>query len=134
RISGYGGRGTNPTVIDHLLVVGMLNASWGDQARNWNRWVAFDKKTGVPVWWTAADVQPRNTYYSGPVVGVVNGEKIFILAGAAGDVNAYKRKPGKKVGTVRICEGAINCTPVMSGSRVYVAHGEENLDSPLQGG
>lgn len=134
RISGYGGRVTSPTVIDNLVVVGMLNSSWGEQARNWNRVAAFDKRTGSVVWWAITDVQPRNTYYSGPVVGIVNGEKIMILGGAAGDVNAYKVNTGEKVWTIRICEGAINCTPVMSGSRVYVSHGEENLDSGLQGG
>lgn len=134
RISGYGGRVTSPAVVDNLVIVGMLNSSWGDQARNWNRYVAFDKRTGSVVWWAITDFQPTNTYYSGPVVGVVNGQKIFIVGGAAGDVYAFKVNTGEKVWATRICGGAINCTPVMSATRVYVAHGEENLDSPDQGG
>lgn len=134
RISGYGGRVTSPVVVDNLVVVGMLNSSWGEQARNWNRWVAFDKKTGVPAWWTAADFQPRNTYYSGPAVTVVNGEKILIVGGAAGDVYAFRAHTGEKVWSIRICDGAINCTPVVHGTKVYVAHGEENLNTSEQGG
>ena len=108
----YGGRVTSPTVVDNLVVVGMLNSSWGEQARNWNRWVAIDKKTGVPAWWTAADFQPRNTYYSAPVVTVVNGEKILIVGGAAGDVYAFRAHTGEKAWAIQICDGAINCTPV----------------------
>src|SRR5947209_10339217 len=52
RISGYGGRVTSPTVDGDLCIVGLVNASWGDQARAGNRYLALDKKTGVPVWWS----------------------------------------------------------------------------------
>ena len=68
RISGYGGRVTSPVLDGDLLILGMVNASWGDQARGGNRFVAFDKRTGKVVWWASTGLQPRNTYYSTPVV------------------------------------------------------------------
>ena len=54
RITGYGGRVTSPIVDGDLVILGMVNASWGDQARGGNRFVAFDKKTGDVVWWSRA--------------------------------------------------------------------------------
>ena len=45
-MTGYGGRSVSPTVDGDLVIVGMINASWGDQARGANRYVAFDKNTG----------------------------------------------------------------------------------------
>ena len=33
RTSGYGGRTTSPVIEGDLMIVSMLNASWGEQAR-----------------------------------------------------------------------------------------------------
>ncbi|HEX4588485.1 MAG TPA: PQQ-binding-like beta-propeller repeat protein, partial [Gemmataceae bacterium] len=52
RITGYGGRSASPIVDGDLVIVGMINSSWGDQARGANRYVAFDKNTGEVVWWS----------------------------------------------------------------------------------
>ena len=66
RVTGYGGRVTSPIVDGDLVIIGMLNASWGDQARGGNRFVAFDKKhrrgrlVGEPA------TAPKDTYYSIP--------------------------------------------------------------------
>src|SRR6266536_337241 len=49
RITGYGGRVTSPIVDGDLVIIGMVNSSWGDQARGGNRFLALDKRTGTPV-------------------------------------------------------------------------------------
>src|SRR5262249_33660315 len=51
RISGYGGRIASPVIDGDLLILSMLNASWGEQAIGGCRFVAFDKRTGQVVWW-----------------------------------------------------------------------------------
>ena len=71
RISGYGGRLTSPVVDGDLVVISMLNASWGEYARGGCRFVAFDKNTGAVVWWASTGLQPKDTYYSCPVVADV---------------------------------------------------------------
>ena len=43
RVSGYGGRVTSPIVDEDLAILGMVNSSWGDQAKGANRFVAFNK-------------------------------------------------------------------------------------------
>ena len=44
RVTGYGGRSVSPTVDGDLVIVGMINSSWGDQ-KGGNRWLAVDKMT-----------------------------------------------------------------------------------------
>ncbi|OAI41860.1 hypothetical protein AYO40_02105, partial [Planctomycetaceae bacterium SCGC AG-212-D15] len=133
RISGYGGRVTSPTVDGDLCIVGMLNASWGDQARGGNRFVAFDKKTGAVRWWATTGVPPTNTYYSTPAVANINGERVMVVGGAAGEVCAFRVHTGERVWTTMIGSGAINSSPVIVGNHVFIGHGEDNPGSNLQG-
>jgi outer membrane protein assembly factor BamB len=133
RISGYGGRVTSPTVDGDLVIIGMLNASWGDQGRGGNRWLAMDKRTGKPVWWSAPADLPRDTYYSVPVVAVIGGQRLLISGGADGAVHAMKVRTGEKVWSYKFGTGAVNCSPVVHGNLIYIGHGEENPDNNIQG-
>jgi outer membrane protein assembly factor BamB len=133
RISGYGGRVTSPIVDGDLVLMGLVNSSWGDQARGSNRFVAFDKRTGKVVWW-ASPASPRPaTYYSCPVVAVINGERLLISGGADGAVYAMKVRTGEKVWSYTFGASLVNCSPVVDGNFVYIGHGEENLDTNVQG-
>jgi outer membrane protein assembly factor BamB len=129
RISGYGGRVTSPTIVDDLVIVGMLNSSWGDQAKGGCRFLAMDKLTGSVVWWSEPGTAPKDTFYSVPVVTVVNGQKLIISGGADGGVYAMKVNTGETVWTYTFGTGAINCSPVVMGSNVYIGHEQENADS-----
>jgi len=129
RISGYGGRVTSPVVADDLVVVGMLNSSWGDQGKGGCRFLAMDKLTGAVVWWSEPGGAPKDTFYSVPVVTVMNGQKILISGGADGGVYAIKLNTGEKVWTYTFGTGAINCSPVVDGNYVYIGQGEESPDN-----
>ena len=133
RISGYGGRVTSPIVADDLVVVGMLNSSWGDQGKGGCRFLAMDKLTGAVVWWSEPGGPPKDTFYSVPVVATINGEKLVISGGADGGVYAMKLHTGETVWTYTFGNGAINCSPVVMGSYVYIGHGEESPDSNTLG-
>ena len=115
RISGYGGRITSPVVDGDLVILGMLNASWGDQARGGNRFVAFDKRTGEPVWWSSTGGRVKDTYYSTPIVAVIDGERLLISGGGDGGVHAFKVRTGEKVWSYFFGSGAVNCSPVVDG-------------------
>lgn len=133
RISGYGGRLCTPVIDGDLVIIGMLNASWGQFARGGNRFVAFDKRTGEVVWWTETGFAPKDTYYSVPVVAVINGERLLISGGADGGVHAFQVRTGKKVWSYIFGTGMVNCSPVVEGSKVYIGHGDENPDNNIQG-
>jgi outer membrane protein assembly factor BamB len=133
RISGYGGRNSSPVVDGDLVIYGMINASWGDQAGPGNRFLALDKRTGSPVWWSAPTARPKDTYASVPVITVINGERLLISGAGDGGIYALKVHTGEKVWGYMISAGGLSSTPVVDGTRVYICHGAENLDTSVQG-
>lgn len=132
RVSGYGGRVTSPIVDGDLVIIGMLNASWGDLAVGGQRFVAFGKNTGKVVWWASTGLRPKDTYFSVPVVANINGQRLLISGGGDGAVHALKVRTGEKVWSYHFGEGSVNCSPVVDGTKVYIGHGEEN-DGNTQG-
>jgi outer membrane protein assembly factor BamB len=133
RISGYGGRVTSPIINEGLVILGMINANWGEHARGGCRFVAFDKRTGDVVWWGETGLPVKDTYYSNPTIAVINGQRILISGSGDGAVHAFQVRTGKKLWSRVIGTGAINLTPVVDGSYVYIGQGEENPDSGERG-
>jgi outer membrane protein assembly factor BamB len=133
RISGYGGRLTTPAIDGDLLIISMLNASWGDQAIGGNRFLALDKRTGAVVWWGSTGARPKDTYSSSPVFATINGQRLLISGGGDGGVHAFELRTGKKVWSYFFGDGAVNVAPIVDGTRVYVGHGESNPDVNKQG-
>jgi len=126
RISGYGGRIVSPIFDSGLCIVGLVNSSWGDQARAANRFVAFDGKTGQIVWWGDTPNPIRGTYYSSPIVGVIGGQRLLISGGADGQLHAFKVRTGERVWSYRFGSGVVNGSPIIDGNLIYCHHGEEN--------
>lgn len=133
RVSGYGGRVVSPTLAGNLVIMGMINASWGDQVRGANRFVAFAKQTGAVVWWSSPCEFIKGTYYSNPVVAYINGEQLLITGAADGQLVAMQVNTGKKVWSYPVGANVLNASAVVEESRVYITHGEENLDVAEQG-
>jgi outer membrane protein assembly factor BamB len=133
RISGYGGRVNSPIVDGDLVIMGMVNASWGDQTASGNRFLALDKRTGTPVWWSQPTTNLRGTYSSVPVVAVINGQRLLITGTSGGEVVAMQIGTGKPAWSYTVSAKSINISPVVNGTRVYIAHGEENTDTTEQG-
>jgi outer membrane protein assembly factor BamB len=126
RVSGYGGRITSPIVDGDLVIIGIVNASWGEQTIGTTRLVAFDKRKGDVVWWGSDNYRVRDTHSCTPVVAVIGGQRLLISGGGDGGVHAFKVRTGEKVWSYIMCNGAVNCSPVVQGNRVYIGHGEEN--------
>ncbi len=128
RISGYGGRLTTPIVDGNLVIIGLMNSIWGELAMGGARWVAFDKKTGDVVWWSQTKYRARDTYYSVPVVKVINGERVLVSGAGDGAVSAMRVRTGEMLWTFKMCNWSVNCSPVVDGNLVYIGHGEQNND------
>jgi len=133
RVTGYGGRIVSPLFDSGLVVVGLPNSSWGDQARGNGRFVAFDGKTGEVVWWSSptedlktTSIALRGTYYSNPVVAVIGGKRMMITGAADGCVHALNVRTGERLWSYPMAAGVVNPSPVVDGNMVYVGHGEEN--------
>jgi outer membrane protein assembly factor BamB len=133
RISGYGGRLTTPIFDSGLVILGLSNSSWGDQARGLNRFAAFDGKTGRVVWWSEPAGPPPRTYYSSPVIATINGVRTLVCGTADGQVVGLKVNTGEKLWGHTVTTDAVNCTPIVDGTRVYVTHGSGNPDTNALG-
>ncbi len=133
RVTGYGGRIVSPTVVGDLVVVGIINGSWGDQGRGANRFVAFDKKTGAVRWWSSPCDAMKGTYYSNPVVAYIGSEQLLISGASDGSVLALQVNTGIKAWSYQLGANVINTSPVVEGELVYIGHGEENVDVAQQG-
>jgi outer membrane protein assembly factor BamB len=133
RITGYGGRVTSPIIEGNMLIIGMINASWGDQAIGRTRFVALDKKTGHVIWWGSTGNQVRDTYYSTPVVAEIGGQRLLISGGGDGGVHAFKVHTGEKVWSYLFGSGSVNCSPVVQDNLVFIGQGEENIGANTQG-
>jgi outer membrane protein assembly factor BamB len=130
RVTGYGGRISSPIFDSGLVIVGIVNSSWGPHARGGNRYVAFDAKSGDVSWWQEVSSPTRpilGTYYSNPVISVINGQRLLITGGADGAVHAMKVRTGELVWSYPFAKGVVNASPVLDGNLVYISHGEENL-------
>lgn len=134
RITGYGGRIVSPIFDSGLCIVGMVSSSWGDHARAATRYVAFDGKTGEVVWWADTPNPIKGTWYSNPVIAVINGQRQLITGGADGYVHGFKVRTGERLWSYRFSAGVVNPSPVVDGNLVYITHGEENPEGGTIGG
>jgi outer membrane protein assembly factor BamB len=127
RVCGYGGRVVSPTIDGDLIIVGVANASWGDQARSANRFVAFDKRNGSVVWWsTPVEDMKSATYYSSPVIAVINGQRLLITGTNVGQLVALQVHTGVKVWEFQVAANTLNTAPIVDGNLVYSTQGEES--------
>jgi outer membrane protein assembly factor BamB len=127
RVSGYGGRVVSPVLDGDLVIVGVANASWGDQARSSNRFVAFDKRSGAVVWWsTPVEAQTSATYYASAFVTTINGQRLLIAGTNVGELVALQVHTGKKVWGFQVAGKSLNTAPLVDGNLVYATQGEEN--------
>lgn len=126
RFTGYGGRIPSPIFDNGLVITAVVNSSWGDQARGWNRFIAFDGATGNVVWIGETALANKDTYQSHPIVATIGGQRLLIAGSGDGSLVAFKVRTGELVWSYRFCAKAINPAPVVDGNLVYCAHGDEN--------
>ena len=135
RASGYGGRTSNPIVDEDQLLLGVIGAGWGNLGGPpRHRYVSFDKRTGEVRWVSTpgGTVADMNTQSVG-VIGVINGERLWIDGNADGRIYALKARTGEKVWEFHLSKRGINVSPVLAGETVYAAHSEENVDAGTMG-
>ena len=134
RMSGYGGRTHTPVIDGDLVIWSAVTASWGQLARPLHRYFAFDKRTGELIWVAAPGGAPKDlNTYSTPVVAGVDERRLLIAGNADGSIYAMNVATGETVWKFELSKRGINSSPVFFGNRVFVGHGEENIDEATMG-
>jgi outer membrane protein assembly factor BamB len=132
-ITTHGGRTVSPVIDGDRVVINVLNAGWGEQARTSNRYFAFDKRTGQTVWASTPQKWHYDTNYSTPVVADIDGIRTLIVGGTDGVIHALNAATGEPIWNWHISKRAINNSVVVDGSTVYVTHSEENTNTSEMG-
>jgi len=132
-ITTHGGRTTSPIVEGDMVILNTLLQGWGDLGRPGNRYFAFDKTTGQTMWISAPQTRHYDTNYSSPIVVNVNGMRQIIVGGTDGVFHGLQANTGKPVWSLEVSKRAILGSPLFRDNTVYIAHGEENIDTTEMG-
>ncbi len=134
RYSGYGGRTQTPLVDEGLLIVNVINSTWGELGPPRHRYYGFDKRTGAVVWTSTpgGEVADLNTASNG-TVAVIGGRRLYISGNGDGFLYALEARTGRMVWKFELSKRAINSSPVVDGTVVYAGHSEENVDEGTLG-
>ena len=124
----HGGRTMSPVVEGDLVIISAALSNWGSAAARAHRFVGLDKRTGDVVYVANPGGRPYDTAYAPPVLATINGLRLLI--GGLGDGGVYALKPqtGEKVWGFTASKRSINTGVAVSGSTVFLSHGDENLE------
>ncbi len=131
KISGYGGRTQTAVIDENRVIVGFFFLNWGKTGNPPPKqtYFAFDKETGKLLWQSAPGGRPLDTNYSNPFVTVIDGVRQLIGGNADGGVYGINARTGEKLWGMRMSKRGLNTTAAVDGNLVFIAHGEDNIDS-----
>ena len=132
-ISAFGGRAAFPVISGNLVYVSSVFVDSGDKAKPAQRIIAFDKRNGVPVWYSDTRPLPEDVSYSMPVPTVVNGVPMLIVASGDGAVHGFQLRTGKQLWSYNASARGIQGTPLVVKNRVFLGQAEENRDDSTMG-
>ncbi len=127
-LSTYGGRTNFPIVHEDRVIISAVFVNYGEYAQPTHRFMAFDKRNGLPVWFSGTRVRPEDTTYSSPILTTVNGEMQMIFGSGDGALWAFQPRTGKPLWNYYCSIHGLNHTPLVSGGKIYSGVGEELLD------
>lgn len=132
-LSTYGGRTNFPIVHEDLVIISGIIINWGERAKPNHRLLAFDKRTGEPVWFEGTKDLPEDTTYSAPSLTTIDGQRQLIMGCGDGGVWGKQPRTGRTLWTYRLSRRGLFATPLVVGNRVYAGHSEENVDGVSMG-
>jgi outer membrane protein assembly factor BamB len=124
----HGGRTMSPVVDGDLVIVSAAVSNWGSAAARAHRLIGLDKRTGEVRYVSNPGGRPYDTAYAPPTIANINGLRLLIAPLGDGGVHAIKPQTGEKVWSYIATKRAINTGVAVSGSTVFLSHGDENTE------
>ena len=124
----HGGRTMSPVVDGDLVIVSAAVSNWGSAAARAHRLIGLDKRTGDVRYVSNPGGRPYDTAYAPPTIANINGLRLLIAPLGDGGVHAIKAQTGEKVWSYIATKRAINTGVAVSGSTVFLSHGDENTE------
>ncbi|HEV2829651.1 MAG TPA: PQQ-binding-like beta-propeller repeat protein [Pyrinomonadaceae bacterium] len=132
-LTTHGGRTVSPIIDGDLVIISGVTFQWGQHKGGAHRFMAFDKRTGEPVWLSAPGGRPYDTTYAAPIIVNINGTRLLIQGASDGVVHAIKPQTGEPVWKYEISKRGLNTGTVVYGTTAILTHSEENLGSSEMG-
>ncbi len=125
---------TGAAVIDgDLVIVRGVTSYWGKQGPARDRFYAFKKKTGKPVWASTPGVAPKDSSFSTPVLANVGNRRVFYAGTGDGNVVCVDVHTGQALWRYQLSHGGVNSSVVVHDGVLVAIHGKENIDSSDEG-
>jgi outer membrane protein assembly factor BamB len=129
----HGGRTAAPIVDGDLVIINAALSNWGSMGARGHRFIALDKRTGEMVYVAQPGGRPYDTSFSPGIITTINGMRQLIVGGGDGAVHAMKPQTGERIWSYIATKRAVNTAVVVSGTTVFVSHGDENFDTSVMG-
>jgi outer membrane protein assembly factor BamB len=113
RLTFPNGRTASPVVDKDLVITRGITANWGAQGPAADRFYAFDKKTGEAVWASTPGGRPKDNSYSHPVLGWLDGKRVFYSATGDGAVVCVNARTGQPIFQIPIFKAGINASVLL---------------------
>ncbi|MDH3585042.1 MAG: PQQ-binding-like beta-propeller repeat protein, partial [Phycisphaerae bacterium] len=137
RMTFPNGRTGMPAIDGNLVIINTISTNWGKQGPPRNRFYAFDKRTGEPVWASTPGVGPpflKDSSFCTPVFAWdEQGRRVFYAGIGCGNVVKVNARTGEPIWRYQMSVGGVNSSVVIHGHKLIAIHGKENIDSSRVG-
>jgi outer membrane protein assembly factor BamB len=138
RLTFPNGRTGAPAIDGDLVIYHSVTANWGAEGPPRDRFYAFDKRTGQPVWSSTPGLGPpylKDNSFSLPVFETLaDGRRVFYAGLGCGNVVCVNARTGQPIWRRQFSIGGVNATHVLYKDTVISLHGVENVDDSGTGG
>jgi outer membrane protein assembly factor BamB len=121
RLTFPNGRTASPVVDQDFVITRGITANWGGQGPAADRFYAFDKQTGEAVWSSTPGGRPKDNSYSHPVLGWLDGRRVFYAATGDGSVVCVNARNGNPIFQIPIFKAGINSSLLLHSNNEIVA-------------
>jgi outer membrane protein assembly factor BamB len=129
RLTFPNGRNGAPFMEEDLVIVRGITSNWGAEGPAMDRFYAFDKRSGQLVWSSSPGDRPKDNSFAMPVLGWLNGKRVFYTGSGDGSVICVNARTGQPIWRRQISGGGLNASAVVHKGKVIAVHADENLDS-----
>ena len=121
RMTFPNGRTATPVVDKDLVITRGIMANWGAQGPPWDRFYGFDKKTGELVWAAKPGGRPKDSCFSSPYLGWLDGKRVFYATTGDGSVICANARTGEAIWQVPLFKAGINASVVVYNNEIAAA-------------
>jgi outer membrane protein assembly factor BamB len=110
RLTFPNGRTASPVIDGDLVITRGITANWGTQGPGGDRFYAFDKKTGELVWASLHAERPKDSCFSTPYLGWLEGRRVLYATTGDGNVICINARTGEPIWRMPIAKAGINAS------------------------